>query len=92
MSEAMPAFDDVVRDVAANVAAEAAGGPLPVPPAPDDPIIAAGVIDSLGLFDLIAFVERRYGVAIPPEEIVLENFLTVRALATFVLAKLAGRS
>jgi acyl carrier protein len=92
MPEAPAAFDDVVRDLAAHVAAEAAGGPLPEPPAPDDPIIAAGVIDSLGLFDLVAFVERRYGLAIPSEEIVLENFLTVRALATFVLAKLAVRA
>ena len=60
------------------------------PPAPDFPIIEGGLVDSLGLFKVIAFIEEKFGVAIPPEEIVLENFATIGAIATLVAAR-AGR-
>lgn len=74
--------DFIVNEVAAT--------PPAAPPAPDFPIIEGGLVDSLGLFKVIAFIEEKFGVAIPPEEIVLENFATIGAIATLVAAR-AGR-
>ena len=54
------------------------------PPAPDSPIIASGLVDSLGLFKLIAFIEEHFGVEIAPEDIVLENFVNIGAIAALV--------
>ena len=60
------------------------------PPAPDDPIVEAGLVDSLGLFKVIAFIEDEFGVKIAPEEILMENFATVNAIVRLIRAKQSG--
>ncbi len=71
--------DYIVAEVAASPPAEA--------PQPDTPLVEAGLIDSLGLFKVIAFIEERFGVEIAPEDIVLENFASLAAIARLVGAK-----
>jgi len=58
--------------------------------APDTDVIGQGLIDSLGIFKLIAFVEETFAVTIEPDEVVLENFQTLRALGNLIAKKLAG--
>jgi len=57
---------------------------------PDTDVIGQGLIDSLGIFKLIAFVEERFAVTIEPDEVLLENFQTPRALRNLIAKKLAG--
>jgi acyl carrier protein len=52
--------------------------------ADDYPLIDNGLLDSLMLMDLIAFVEQCFSVVVDPMEIVPENFGTVRAVAVLV--------
>jgi acyl carrier protein len=59
---------------------------------PDTDVIGQGLIDSLGIFKLIAFVEERFAVTIEPDEVLLENFQTLRALRNLIAKKLAGAS
>jgi acyl carrier protein len=47
------------------------------------------IIDSLGIFTLIAFIEDRFGVRIAPEEVNLENFETLASITSLVERKLA---
>jgi acyl carrier protein len=56
--------------------------------APDTDIIAEGLIDSLGIFKLIAYVEEAFAVTIEPDEVLLENFQTLRALRNLIVKKL----
>jgi acyl carrier protein len=42
-------------------------------------------IDSFSTVEIILFIERRFGVAIPDEKLVPENFKTLQALAATVL-------
>jgi acyl carrier protein len=63
-------------------------GPIAV--APDTDIIGQGLVDSLGIFKLIAFVEENFGVTIEPDEVLLENFQTLRALRNLIVKKLDG--
>ncbi len=79
--------EEVFRLLADYIVAEIAATPPDQPPGPDTPIIEQGLVDSLGLFKLIAFVEERLGVKIEPEEIVLENFATIRAIARLIQAR-----
>jgi acyl carrier protein len=58
--------------------------------APDTDIIGQGLVDSLGIFKLIAFVEETFAVTIEPDEVLLENFQTPRKLRNLIVAKLAG--
>ena len=53
----------------------------------DLPLIRERVIDSLGIFQLVSFIERELGVQIGDDEVVLENFETIGALAAFVEAR-----
>jgi acyl carrier protein len=39
-----------------------------------------GLVDSLGILTLIAFLELRIGRSIPDRDVVMENFRSVRAI------------
>lgn len=53
-------------------------------------LIDEHVIDSLGIFQLVSFIEDEFGVEVGDDEVVLENFATIAALVTFIEAKQAG--
>lgn len=50
---------------------------------PEQPLLT-GLLDSFGLLALLNFLEERFGVAIPHDQVVTQNFRSVRALAAFV--------
>lgn len=50
-------------------------------------LIEAGVIDSLGIQKLIAFIEREFEIRLKDEEIVPENFDSINAIVEFVHGK-----
>lgn len=51
---------------------------------PDDDLIASGILDSLGLMQLVLFIEESLSLKIPDEEVVIDNFRTVRILAEYI--------
>jgi acyl carrier protein len=53
----------------------------------DYPLIEREVIDSLGIFKLVTFIEEHYGVEIDDEEMVPDNFETIADVAELVGAK-----
>ena len=50
----------------------------------EDSLLLDGMIDSLGMLRLVAFVEQRFEIQIPYEDITIENFNTVNTLATYL--------
>ena len=46
------------------------------------------IIDSLGIFTLVSFIEDKFGVTVDPEEVNLDNFETVSAVTKLVEGKL----
>ena len=55
---------------------------------PETLLFAAGIIDSMAILHLIAFVERATGRNIPAEKVVMKHFQSVAAIAdTFWEAK-----
>lgn len=57
---------------------------------PEDDLLSSGLVDSLGVMRIVAFVEQRYGIAVPPEDVRIENFLTVRQIAGYLAARRTG--
>jgi acyl carrier protein len=55
--------------------------------ADDEDLIDTGVVDSLGIFQLVAFLEERFGIAIADTEITPDNFATIERIEQLV----AGR-
>ena len=53
----------------------------------DYPLIENGVIDSLGIFEMVQFLEREMGVSVEDEDLLLENFGTISDIARLVEAK-----
>ena len=53
----------------------------------DFPLVEQGIIDSMGILRLVTFIEENFGIALEPEDLMLENFATIEAMSTFVAAK-----
>jgi len=49
--------------------------------------LETGVIDSMGVMELVAFVRSEFGVEAARKEIVVENFDSIRKLADFCAEK-----
>jgi acyl carrier protein len=49
------------------------------------PLIEWGIINSMEIARLVAFIEDRYGVEIPSDKITLDQFRNLDALSTLVL-------
>ena len=48
------------------------------------PLIDGGVIDSMGLMQLVMFIEERTGVRVPDDEVLPDNFQTVATIDEMV--------
>ncbi len=53
------------------------------------PLIEQAIIDSMGIFRLITFMEEEFGLLLEPEELLLENFANLKMIKSLVLGKLA---
>ncbi len=52
--------------------------------AADDDLLTSGLVDSLGIIRLIGFIEESFQVSIPPEDVVLENFLNLNVIDQYL--------
>ncbi len=55
----------------------------------DTPLIEAEILDSMAIFRLISFIEERFEFTLNHEDVVLESFETIAAIATLVESHLA---
>ncbi len=55
-----------------------------------DSFLASGIIDSLGVMQLISFVESEFSVRSADTELVPENFDSVEKVSAFIERKLAA--
>jgi acyl carrier protein len=63
--------EELRRDAAGNVA-------------PDASLIDDGIIDSVGIVRMVAFLEREFRIRIDDDEVLPRNFETIDAMAAFV--------
>lgn len=55
-----------------------------------DHLLDSGIVDSLGVLDLVSFVEQEFGVVVEDEELAPDHFQTIEALSEFVAMKRNG--
>jgi acyl carrier protein len=53
----------------------------------DESLIQSGVVDSTGLLELVSFVEMRYGLQVPDEDLLPENFETIASISAYITAR-----
>lgn len=55
----------------------------------DDSFLETGVVDSTGVMELVAFVQKEFGVTVETQDIVVDNFDSVSKVARYVRRKTA---
>lgn len=53
----------------------------------DDSLMGTGVVDSMGVMEMIAFLEEEFGVAVEDEDVTEANLGTLNAIANYVSAR-----
>jgi acyl carrier protein len=57
---------------------------------PVEALLENGIIDSLGVLDLVSFMENTFAITVSDEDLLPENFRTIERLAQFVEGKRNG--
>ena len=50
----------------------------------NESLIEGGIIDSLGLIDLVGYIENTYGIIVGEDDLVPENFDSLAAIQTYI--------
>ncbi len=58
---------------------------------PDAPLMEAGILDSLSLLDFVLFIEKRYGIEVPGEEIEPEDFGSLAGVTAYLCRRFGLR-
>ncbi len=58
--------------------------------ADDVSFMQEGIVDSLGVVELVEFVNKQFGITVAQQEVTPDNFDSVAKLAAFVRAKQAA--
>jgi acyl carrier protein len=53
----------------------------------EDNLLFSGIVDSLGIMHLISFLEETFRIKIGDEDILPDNFETVRTIATYLAVR-----
>jgi acyl carrier protein len=57
----------------------------------DTSLTQSGVVDSMGVLELIMFIEQEYGITIPDEDTLPENLDSVSRIVSYVSRRLEAR-
>jgi acyl carrier protein len=55
-----------------------------------DPLLESGIIDSLGVLDVVGFIEAEFKITVDDEDLTPENFQNIRQISAFVEKVLAA--
>lgn len=66
---------------------ESAGGRQRADISSDESLLDSGILDSASILELVAFLESRFGIVIPDEELLPQNFETIDAIVELVETK-----
>jgi len=55
----------------------------------DQELLISGLIDSIGVMRLVTYIEHEVGHAVPPQDVTLENFTSVKTINEY-LSRLTG--
>lgn len=54
------------------------------------PLLGSGHIDSLGILEVVSFLEKEFNIAVTDEELLPENFGSIHDMSVFVVRKTAS--
>jgi len=51
---------------------------------PEDDLLGSGLVESMSMMLLIQFIEDTYAFKVAPQEMTIENFMTVEAITNYI--------
>lgn len=51
---------------------------------PEDDLLTAGLVDSMGMMRLIQHIEEQFEIRVAPQDMTIENFITVEAMSNYI--------
>jgi len=79
-----PSADELTQKLIAYILSDVLLDSSQTELAADDDLLDDGLVDSLGVMRLIAFIEDEFGYAVPPEDITVDSFMSVSAIVTYL--------
>ena len=73
--------NDTIREF---ICADILHGSLKAPLKDEDLLVESGIIDSLGIMTLLSFIEEKFAIQIPSEELMPENFASISTIAGLI--------
>jgi acyl carrier protein len=55
----------------------------------NESLIEGGIIDSLGVVEIVEYIEKAFGITVGEEDLVPENFDTLAAIQTFISRRIS---
>lgn len=50
----------------------------------DAELLGDGFIDSIGIMSLLMFIEKKFGIRVPPEDVTIDHFSSVNAIHSYL--------
>ena len=50
----------------------------------DDDLLEDGLVDSLGIMRLLAYIKSEFGFAVPAQDVTVETFMSVEAIVAYL--------
>ena len=79
---------DIIRELEKFILGELAFDKDQKAIVPDEDLLSMGVIDSLGIMRLVAFIEERFGIKVKDEDLVPENFQNINSINRYIVSKI----
>lgn len=51
---------------------------------PGDDLLSTGLLDSIGVMRLVAFIEQAFQIKISPADVTIENFISAEAIVNYL--------
>lgn len=54
-----------------------------------DPLLENGTLDSMGVLEIVTFIEQEYSFSVSDEDLIPENFETIDRIVAFIRSRMA---
>jgi acyl carrier protein len=58
----------------------------------NDDALLGNVIDSMGVLELVCFLERTFAISVPDEDVVAENLGSINSITTYIVQRLPSNA
>jgi len=55
----------------------------------DEDLLSSNTLDSMAIIRLVAAIEEKYEIKIPPNDLVIENFINVESMERYITANIS---